>query len=138
MRILAVDPGLKKIGIAISDPSGLVAHALEVFPHDKLEEDARHILTLAERESAALILLGSTHTSGSAATPIARYTHRLMAALRAATDIPVRLADESFSTRAAQTARLERGDGRKARRRADDALAAAAILQEYLDACEET
>jgi putative holliday junction resolvase len=134
MRVFAVDPGLKKIGTAVSDPTGMVARALKVIPHASLPEDAEQILRLSEKEGAQLIVIGIQHRSGEPATPITRFTHRLMAALRAAATVPVILADESFSTQTAKAARIERGEGRMARRRADDALAAAAILQEYLDA----
>jgi putative holliday junction resolvase len=138
MRMLAIDPGLKKIGIAISDPTGLVARALEVIPHLSPLEDARQIVTLAEQEGADWILLGIQHTVGETATPITRFTHQLMAALRNASAIPVELVDESFSTHTAKQARIERGEGRIARREPDDALAAAALLQEYLDAHHES
>jgi putative holliday junction resolvase len=134
MRILAIDPGLKKIGLAVCDPTGTVAHALEVFLHKTVLEDAQRIASLAEKEGAGLILLGISHTAGKAATPITRFTHQLMAAVRAASAIPVALTDEAFSTQAAKQTRIERGEGRTARRAPDDALAAAALLQEYLDA----
>jgi putative holliday junction resolvase len=134
MRILAVDPGLKRIGTAISDPTGTVARTLEIIPHRSLGMDAASILALAAQEGAEKILIGSTHIAGTPASPIARFTHRLLAALRKASQLPISLTDESFSTRMAQQARIDRGDGRETRRQADDALAAAALLQEYLDA----
>jgi RNase H-fold protein (predicted Holliday junction resolvase) len=58
----------------------------------------------------------------------------LLAALRASTDLPVVLWDESFSTQKAVETRRVRGDRRKIRRMADDSLAAAVFLQEYIDA----
>jgi putative holliday junction resolvase len=134
MRILAIDPGLKKLGLAISDPSETLARALQVLPHTTLAEDAGRIASIAEQLNADRILIGIQHIAGAVQTPITRRTHQLLAALRASTRIPVGLADESFSTQRAQQARIERGDGRQARRQADDALAAAALLQEYLDA----
>jgi len=66
--------------------------------------------------------------------PQARRALRLVAALRSGSSIPVEPWDESFSTETAAQARLERGERRQARRRAIDASAAAAMLQDYLDA----
>jgi putative Holliday junction resolvase len=137
MKILAVDPGLTKIGLAMSDPTGTAARALAVFDHESIPQDCVRILEAADRERAERILVGSSHETGDAMDSQARFTHRLLAALRAATSIPVTLFDESFSTRRAHAARVERGDRRRARRKPDDALAAAAFLQEYLDAQAE-
>ncbi len=64
---------------------------------------------------------------------LSRFTHKLLASLRAGTSIPVISYDESFSTQRAREAMAERGKSHKLRRSPDDALAAAAFLQEYLD-----
>jgi putative Holliday junction resolvase len=133
VKILAVDPGLRKIGLAVSDPTGTAARALAVIEHVSPEGDCARILEAARAENAEKILVGISHEPGTEPDESARSTHRLLAALRAAAGPPVDAYDESFSTRRAQEARRERGDRRKARRTADDALAAAAFLQEYLD-----
>ncbi len=137
MKILAVDPGLRKIGLAVSDATGTAARALFVFEHGSLQQDCARILEAAHCEKAERILLGNSHEAGTKMNEEARLTHKLMAALRAAAAVPVELFDESFSTQRAREARLQRADRRKARRNADDALAAAAFLQEYLDAQAE-
>ncbi len=134
MKILAVDPGLRKIGLAVSDPTGTAARALAVFEHGSLQQDCARILEAAHCEKVERILVGSAHEAGTKMNEEARFTHKLLSALRAAAAIPVHLVDESFSTQRAREVRLQRADRRKARRGADDALAAAAFLQEYLDA----
>jgi putative Holliday junction resolvase len=134
MKILAVDPGLRKIGLAVSDPTGTSARALTVFDHGSLQQDCARILEAARFEKSERILVGSSHETGMKLNEQARFTYKLLAALRAAADISVTLYDESFSTQRAQEVRRQRADRRKARRAADDALAAAAFLQEYLDA----
>jgi putative Holliday junction resolvase len=134
MKILAVDPGLRKLGLAVSDPTGTTARALAVFKHGTLQQDCAKILEAAHCEKAERILIGSSHEAGTKMNEEARFTHKLLASLRASASIPVEWYDESFSTQRAQEARKQRGDRRKARRKADDALAAAAFLQEYLDA----
>jgi putative pre-16S rRNA nuclease len=138
MKILAVDPGLKKIGLAVSDPTGTSARALETFRRTTLEQDCARILEKAGLEHAERILVGSSHEPGTKRNEQARSTYRLVAALRPASALPVLLWDESFSTQRAREARLERGSRRKERRAADDALAAAAFLQEYLDGMAES
>jgi putative holliday junction resolvase len=137
MKILAVDPGLRKIGLAVSDPTGTAARALAVFEHSSLEQDCARILAAARSEQAERILLGSAHEAGTKMNEEARFTHKLLSALRDSAGFPVDLYDESFSTQRAREVRLERRDRRLSRRSADDALAAAAFLQEYLDAQAE-
>jgi putative Holliday junction resolvase len=138
MKILAVDPGLRKIGLAVSDPTGTAARALAVLEHISIARDSARIVQAAESEQAERILVGSSHESGNRMDQQARFTHKLLAALRSSASIPVDLCDESFSTQRAQEVRRLRADRRKVRRRADDSLAAAAFLQEYLDAQVES
>ena len=133
MKSLAVDPGLKKIGLAVSDSTGTVARALTVFERRSLQQDCVRILEAAHDEKAEQIFVGNSHEAGTRMNEQARFTHRLLAALRAASSIPVIQYDESFSTQRAQEVLVDRGKGRKLRRASDDALAAAAFLQEYLD-----
>jgi putative Holliday junction resolvase len=134
MKILAVDPGLRKIGLAVSDPTGTAARALAVFERGSLQQDCARILEAAHGESAERILVGNSHEAGTKMNEQARFTHQLLAALRTSAAMPVEAYDESFSTQRAREVRRQRADRRKARRGADDALAAAAFLQEYLDA----
>jgi putative holliday junction resolvase len=134
MKILAVDPGIKKIGLAVCDATGTAARALRILPAQTIESDCERILQAAMEEQAELILVGISHEPGTPASPSARAAHRLLARLRSSTKLRVLAVDETLSTRAAQQARRERGDPLKKRRAADDALAAAALLQEYLDA----
>jgi putative Holliday junction resolvase len=133
MKILAVDPGLKKIGLAVSDPTGTVARALAVLKRGSLQQDCVRILEVAHCEKVERIIIGSSHEPGTRMNELARFTHRLLASLRAATPIPASLYDESFSTQRAREALTARGTERRMRRSPDDALAAAAFLQEYLD-----
>jgi len=138
MKILAVDPGLRKIGLAVSDPTGTAARALAVLEHISIAWDSTRIIEAAESEQAERILVGSSHEPGNRMDQQARFTHKLLVALRSSAPIPVELYDESFSTQRAREVRRLRADRRKVRRRADDSLAAAAFLQEYLDAQVES
>ncbi len=125
-RILAVDPGEVRIGLAVSDPSGTIARPLKVLRHRSRPADAAAIVQVAEGEGVQAILVGVALNAEGEVGPQARRALRLVEALRGISPLPVLTWDESGSTQAV----------RRRGRRDDmlDARAAAAILQEYLDA----
>jgi len=133
MRILAVDPGAKRIGIAISDPSGTIANPLTVLKHVSRPVDAAAIAQLAAEMQVGLIVVGQAIDEEGMPTVQGRSAARLAAAIRQQTDIPVVLWDESDSTIAARQARLALNVPRRKRSGHLDELAAAYILQSYLD-----
>jgi putative Holliday junction resolvase len=134
MRTLAVDPGEKNIGIAISDPTGTLARPLTVIEHRSREADAAAILELAEEHQAGRIIVGQALDADNQATYQGRKAARLAKALRAQGEIPVQLWDESDSTQVARDARIRMGVSREERSGHMDEAAAAVILQTYLDA----
>lgn len=131
-RLLGVDHGQKVIGLAISDPTGLLARPLDLIRRTSKREDfARINQAIAAQEVAALVV-------GLPVSPpeITVYTQsdrvRLWASrLAAAVDFPVYLWNERYSTQEAEELLAEAGRERPAR---IDAVAAAVILQEFLDA----
>jgi len=125
-RILAVDPGEVRLGLAISDPTGTIARPLLVLRHISRRKDALRILDLASKHDVAKILVGIALNMEGKVGSQARKGLRLADALRTEGDLPVLTWDESGSTQAAQ-----RNRGRDPM---IDARAAAFILQEYLDA----
>jgi len=133
MRILAVDPGQKRIGIAISDPTASIANPLTVLQHISRPVDAAVIAVLAAEHEAGLIVVGQSLDEQGQPTLEGRRAARLAAAIKAQTDLPVELWDESFSTSEARAARLALGSPRRRRRGHLDELAATVILQSYLD-----
>lgn len=134
MRILAVDPGEKRLGAAISDPTGTIANPLTVIKHVSRTIDAATIAQLAAEQQAGLIIVGHALDIDGTASPQGRRAERLAEAIRAQTDLPVELWDESGSTQAAQAARRAMGVSRRKRSGHLDDLAATYILQTYLDA----
>lgn len=134
MRILAVDPGEKRLGIAISDPTGSIARPLAVLKHVARLVDAAAIAQLANKNEASLIVVGLALDDDGLPTLQSQRAERLAASIRSQTGLPVELWDESGSTQAAQSARREMGVPRRKRRGHLDDLAAAIILQNYLDA----
>ncbi len=137
MRALGLDVGERRVGIAISDPLGVVARPLQALERASREEDFAAIATLVAEYNVELVVVGRPisldGTDGPQSRQISRYTERLAAAL----PVPVVSWDERFTTATAEQI-LIRSRSKKERRRARadggvDALAAAVILQSYLD-----
>ncbi len=133
MRILAIDPGEKRIGVAISDPTGALARPLTVIKHVARAVDAASIVQLAVDNEAGRIVVGAALDDEGEPTPQSRRAERLAEAIRLQTDLPVELWDESGSTQAARQTLIEMGVRRNKRRGHQDHLAASFILQSYLD-----
>ncbi len=133
MRILAVDPGEKRLGVAISDQTGTIANPLSVIIHVSRTLDAARIASLADEHQVSRIIVGHAVGDCDQATPQSRRASRLVIAIQGQTELPVELWDESGSTQAAREARLAMGTSRRKRRGHLDDLAATYILQTYLD-----
>ena len=134
MRILAVDPGEKRLGIALSDPSGIIANPLMVIRHITRAMDAATIAQLADEHQAGLILVGQALDEENQPSAQGRRAAKLAEAIHQQTNLPVKLWDESGSTQAARQARQALGVRRARRQGHLDEIAAAYILQTYLDA----
>jgi putative Holliday junction resolvase len=134
MRILAVDPGEKRIGLAISDPTGSIANPLTILKHVSRSIDAATISQIAREKEADTIVVGQALDANNQPTMQSRRATRLVAAIHQQTNLPVILWDESESTQNARQARIEMGVTRLKRRGHLDDLAATVILQSYLDA----
>ncbi len=137
MRILAIDPGEKHLGVALSDPSGTIASPLTVLTHVRRAIDAAVIAQLAEEHRAGLIVVGQALDDEGEPTLQSRRAARLAEAIREQSSLPVVMWDESGSTQAARQARVAMGVSRRQRRGHLDDLAATVILQSYLDANQE-
>lgn len=135
-RVLAIDHGERRIGVALSDELGILASPLCILkPLARERVDA--VARLAREHAVTEIVVGHPRTLRGEAGPQARRVERFAEQLRGAVDVPVRLWDERYSTQEA-TERLAAGRKRSAGRRGQaalqvDAVAAAVILQEYLD-----
>lgn len=132
-RILAVDPGDQRIGLAVSDLSGTIANPLTVVKHISRQIDSATIVAIAVEQGAEWIVVGQALDSEGKIGPRARKAQRIAEAIQSQTDIPVVMWDESDSTRLARQARLDLGVSRKRRSGHLDELAAVVILQSYLD-----
>jgi putative Holliday junction resolvase len=134
MRILAIDYGTRRIGLALSDPTGTLARPLPFLPAQADAKLAREIATLAVAEKAGLILLGlPRHMDGSIGEAAAR-VEAFAVQLRKASPVPLQLVDERLSTVQASRQLQEAGQDSRRQRSRIDSEAAAVLLQGYLDA----
>jgi len=133
MRLLAVDPGDKRIGIALTDPDGIIAYPLEIIHHISRDQDAKIIARLAEDNQVKLILIGYALDVEGNTTPSARKSLRLADILIKNTDIPVKMVDEYGSTNIVRITAREMNLNRRQRRSHRDDIAAVVILQNYLE-----
>ena len=133
MRILGIDPGEKNIGIAISDISATLARPLTNIPHSSRKLDAQRIIELAENEKVVKIVIGQATDVEGKPNFSGRKAARLAAEIRSNSAIPVELWDESFSTQQAVKSKIKFGSNQKSRQGHLDEIAAAVILQSYLD-----
>jgi putative Holliday junction resolvase len=134
MRILAVDHGEKRIGLALSDPTATIASPLKVVQHVSRLIDAAQVADIAAQNQVDLIVIGQSFDDEGNPNPAGRRAGRFAAELRNQTDIPIEMWDESFSTQTARAARIELGVSRKKRAGHQDEFAAVVILQSYLEA----
>lgn len=133
MRALGLDVGNKRIGVAVSDPTGLLASAERVIRRRSLAKDIAALAALVEELGVETIVAGlPLHLDGRAgeqAESVQRFVERLRAHVR----VPIVFWDERLSTRGAQALLIEAGMGAAQRAARIDAAAAAVILQSYLD-----
>jgi len=134
MRALGVDHGEKRIGIAISDETGTIARPLTIIRHVSKHGDAGRVLEEALRNGVGLIVIGQSTNEAGLPNLAGLRAMRFADLLKDMTAIPILLWDESMSTQDARTVRIAAGARRKKRATPVDALAAAVMLQSYLDA----
>lgn len=133
-KVMAVDHGEQRIGLAISDSTGTLARPLGVVAHTSRGEDAVRVGAIAAEQGAGLVVVGQSTREDGEPNLAGRRAARFAEELRERCGLAVALWDEAFSTRDARAARIAAGSSRKRRRGHLDAEAAAVILQSYLDA----
>jgi putative holliday junction resolvase len=134
MRILAVDPGEKKIGLAISDESGTIANPLYTIPHTSRIVDAAQVAERALAHDVRLIIIGQSFDEDGNPNRAGKGAAKFADALHQQTNIPIEMWDEAFTTQDARSARIAMGVSRKRRAGHMDEMAATILLQSYLDA----
>ncbi len=133
VRLLGIDPGARRIGIALSDVGRRIASPYGVIARGKMKDNVAAIMAIAVREGVGGLVIGwpvDEAGLGPAAQAVRDWAH----ALSAATGLPAALQDESLTTADAHEAMIAADVSRARRARLVDQVAAAAILQAALDA----
>ena len=133
-RILGVDYGERRTGLAASDPSGTIAFPRETLECPLLEQAAAAVARAAAAEGASLIVVGWPLNMDGTEGPRTARTAAFIDALSSRTAVPIARWDERLSTKIAESVLLEANTSRTKRRTVVDKLAAQIILQSYLDA----
>jgi putative holliday junction resolvase len=129
VKVLALDYGSARTGVAVSDPTGTVARPLDVVERAATDDGIARLLELARLEEVEQIVVGLPLTLRGERGAQAKETERFLELLRAATDLPVESFDERFTTNLAEARQISQG---RAKRPPADAVAAAHLLSGYL------
>src|SRR3989338_815530 len=137
-RILCLDVGTKRIGVAISDPFGKTAQGITTLTRTTFPKDCVQILKILQEYDVEKIIIGLPTDLEDAEGPQAKKVRFFEEGLKKflkenRLDIPIQFWDESFSSRDAESILLEGDLSRKKRRKVIDKLAAVLILQNYLN-----
>ena len=131
-RVLAVDPGTARVGVAVSDATATLASPLTTLRAG----DRAGLAALVAEEGVALVLVGLPRNMDGSSGPSARLAQAEADALAGLLTVPVALVDERLTTVQADRTLRERGRRAPARRRVVDQLAATVLLQGWLDGAE--
>ncbi|PWU20040.1 MAG: Holliday junction resolvase RuvX [Verrucomicrobia bacterium] len=138
MRILALDPGTRRIGVAVSDEGKMIAQPLEFIPAEPPEGVTARLKELIAEKQVELILVGMPRNMDGSYGPAATKAQGLVDAIQAAVDVPVKTWDERLTSAQANRLLIQGKVRRDKRKQKVDAIAAAIFLQSYLDARGET
>jgi putative Holliday junction resolvase len=133
VRILAIDFGMRRMGLAVSDTLGITAQGLPTLSRTRLDEDLRKIQELTEEYSTELVVVGNPLGHGGGETSMSRAAAEFAGKLRKRVNCPVDLWDERLTSVEANRALRATGLSLGKRRQAVDRVAATLLLQSYLD-----
>ena len=133
-RILALDHGTKRIGVAISDELKMIAQPLEFILAEPLDQAFARLRAILEQKPAELILIGLPRNMDGSYGPAAEKVREFVEQLKQAIAVPVRTWDERLTSTQANRVLVQGNVRRDQRKEKVDAIAAAILLQSYLDA----
>lgn len=133
-RVLALDVGDKRIGIAVSDPLGLIANGLETYTRKSEEEDVDYICKMAEQYKPVRLLFGLPRNMNGTYGPQSEKVQAFAKQVGEKFLGEIEFEDERMTTIIAERVLIEANMSRKKRRTVVDKVAAVVILQGYLDA----
>lgn len=133
MRILALDHGTKRIGIAVSDETQTIALPLEYIPAEPFAEFLERLKLILHEKQIVQILIGMPRNMDGSYGPAAQKVEVFIAALKSAITVPIKTWDERLTSTMANRAMIQGNVRRDKRKEKVDAMAAAILLQSYLD-----
>jgi len=133
MRVLALDHGTQRIGVAVSDPMKMIAQPLEMIPAEPFGDFLKRLKELIQQQEVELILIGMPRNMDGSYGEAAQRVREFMAVLRDAVTVPLRTWDERLTSALAERFLREGNVRGRERREKVDKTAAAILLQSYLD-----
>jgi putative Holliday junction resolvase len=133
MRILAIDHGSKRIGIAVSDELKMIAQPLEFIPAEPFADFLKRLKELIHEKEVELILVGMPRNMNGSYGPAALKVQDFVAALKGAITVPIETWDERLTSTQANRFLIQGNVRREKRKEKVDQTAAAILLQSYLD-----
>ncbi|HUA38323.1 MAG TPA: Holliday junction resolvase RuvX [Candidatus Sulfopaludibacter sp.] len=133
MRILALDHGTKRIGVAVSDETKTIAQPLEYVPAAPFADFLARLKKLLAEKEVDLVLIGLPRNMDGTYGPAAQKVEAFIAALRSAITIPIKTWDERLTSSQANKVLIQGKVRRDRRKEKVDKMAAAILLQSYLD-----
>ena len=138
MRILALDHGTKRIGVAVSDEMKMIASPLEYIPAEPFAAFLARLREILREKEVELIIIGMPRNMDGSYGPAALKVQEFVAVLKNALTIPLKTLDERLTTVQAQRFLIQGNVRREKRKEKVDKTAAAILLQSYLDSPRET
>jgi len=133
MRILALDHGTKRIGVAISDETKTIAQPLEYIPAKPFADFLARLKRLLVEKEIDLVLIGLPRNMDGSYGPAAQKVEAFVAVLRSAITVPIKTWDERLTSSQANRILIQGKVRRDQRKEKVDQMAAAILLQSYLD-----
>ena len=133
MRILALDHGTKRVGVAVSDEMKMIATPLEYIPAEPFAGFLARLREILREKEIELIIIGMPRNMDGSYGPAALRVQEFVAVLRDAVAIPIKTLDERLTTVQAQKFLIQGNVRRDKRKTKVDQAAAAILLQSYLD-----
>jgi putative Holliday junction resolvase len=133
LRVLGLDVGERRIGVAVGDPTGIVVTPMSAIQRSSLEDDLRAVVRLAGDQEAGIVVVGVPISLSGRIGPQARLVQRFIRALAREAPVPVYSQDERFSTVEAERLLREGGHQPSRDKGLRDSASAAVILRAYLD-----
>ena len=133
MRILAIDYGQKRIGLAVSDPLGLTAQGIDTILNLNKKQVMSALLKICNDQKVSEVVIGLPVNMNGGLGPKATEIMNLIPVMEKELNLPIRTWDERLTSRAAGRLMIEQGLSRKRQKEGSDRLAATMILQMFLE-----